>query len=306
MKRIHYLLLGLLVSLSIAAVSPSLPPTRIAPGSNITIVTNGVNSFTISSAAGGAGAQLDGTNVFTGTNRFSSVVIATNTANTFAGSLIASSSVTNLPAITVETGVIRANDGSALAPAYSFSSSTNTGIWSSGGSLIFGTPNKSVSGYFQGSNGKLVLEVGLEVQEDITLFASYGSPMGIQRSGTNLMLVPYGLGAVTMTNLIATNFVTSSLWVGPGGTTITNYASATATLNFASILAAGYEDLSITVTGAVVNDTVTIGLPATVLAGAIFNAWVSAANTVTVRCNNAGSIAVDPASATYRVGVTSH
>jgi len=71
MKRIHYVLLGLLVSLTIAAVSPSLPPTRIAPGANTTVVTNGVNSFTISSSAAGSGAQLDGTNVFTGTNTFS-------------------------------------------------------------------------------------------------------------------------------------------------------------------------------------------------------------------------------------------
>ena len=70
MKRIHYLLLGLLVSLTIAATGPGLPPTRIAPGTNTTVVTNGVNSFTISSSAGGSGAQLDGTNVFTGTNTF--------------------------------------------------------------------------------------------------------------------------------------------------------------------------------------------------------------------------------------------
>lgn len=65
MKRIHYLLLGLLVSLTIAAVSPTMPPTRIAPGTNVTVVTNGMNSFTIS-AAGAAGAvmnqnQFDGT-----------------------------------------------------------------------------------------------------------------------------------------------------------------------------------------------------------------------------------------------------
>jgi len=70
MKRIHYLLLGLLVSLTIAATGPGLPPTRIAPGANITITTNGINSFTIASAGGGSGAQLDGTNVFTGTNTF--------------------------------------------------------------------------------------------------------------------------------------------------------------------------------------------------------------------------------------------
>ena len=78
MKRIHYLLLGLLVSLTIAAVSPGLPPTRIAPGANTTVVTNGINSFTIASAGGGSGVQLTGTNVFTGTNTFSQPVFITN------------------------------------------------------------------------------------------------------------------------------------------------------------------------------------------------------------------------------------
>jgi hypothetical protein len=54
MKRIHYLLLGLLVSLTIAAVSPSSPPTRIIAGSGVTVVTNSAASYTIS-ASGGSG-----------------------------------------------------------------------------------------------------------------------------------------------------------------------------------------------------------------------------------------------------------
>lgn len=104
----------------------------------------------------------------------------------------------------------------------------------------------------------------------------------------------------------ATVTVGTGLTIGTAGTAVTNYASATATLNFASIPVHNYEDLTITVTGAVVNDTVTLGLPATVLAGVVYNAWVSASNTVTVRCNNFDSGSRDPASATYRVGVTSH
>ena len=57
MKRIHYLLLGLLVSLTIAAVSPTLPPTRLGAGSGIAITTNGVNSFTLASATGMLGTN---------------------------------------------------------------------------------------------------------------------------------------------------------------------------------------------------------------------------------------------------------
>jgi hypothetical protein len=145
--------------------------------------------------------------------------------------------------------------------------------------------------------------------------------LGCRSTGdSNFYLYSYGAAANALTVLrssanvgIGTDSAGSRLHVtgtgltiGTSGTAVTKYFSATATLNFGSILASGSEDLTITVTGAAVNDTVTLGLPATVLAGAIFNAWVSAADTVTVRCNNAGSIAVDPASATYRVGVTSH
>lgn len=79
--------------------------------------------------------------------------------------------------------------------------------------------------------------------------------------------------------------------------------SATATLNFGSILAAASEDLTITVTGAAVGDSVTLGLPAAPDATTTFNGFVSAANTITVRCFNVGTIAVDPASATYRATV---
>ena len=52
-----------------------------------------------------------------------------------------------------------------------------------------------------------------------------------------------------------------------------------------------------------VGDTVSLGLPASPDANGCFTAWVSAADTVTVRFNNYSSGAIDPASATYRVDV---
>lgn len=79
--------------------------------------------------------------------------------------------------------------------------------------------------------------------------------------------------------------------------------TATAALNFPSIAAAASADLTITVAGAAVNDTVAIGLPAAPTAGIVFNVFVSAANTVTVRATNITAGAVDTASATYRVTV---
>ena len=59
MKRLHFLLLGLLVSLTIAAVSPTLPPTRLIAGnSSVTIVTNGVNNFTLTAGGGNPATNL--------------------------------------------------------------------------------------------------------------------------------------------------------------------------------------------------------------------------------------------------------
>lgn len=88
-----------------------------------------------------------------------------------------------------------------------------------------------------------------------------------------------------------------------GGTAIAKVLSAAATLNFGSILAAASADLTITVTGAAVGDAVDLGCPTAPDTSIVYNAFVSAADTVTVRAFNVGAIADDPASATYRVAV---
>ena len=88
------------------------------------------------------------------------------------------------------------------------------------------------------------------------------------------------------------------------GLKLTAVLGASAALNFASIAAAASEDLTITLAGASVNNVVSLGLPAAPAAGLVFNAFVSAANTVTVRASNITGVAVDAASATYSVVVT--
>ena len=85
------------------------------------------------------------------------------------------------------------------------------------------------------------------------------------------------------------------------GSTINKVLTGSASLNFPSISAAGQQDLTITVTGAAVNDEVILGLPAAPTAGIVFNGFVSAANTVTIRATNVTASPVDPAAATYSV-----
>lgn len=88
-----------------------------------------------------------------------------------------------------------------------------------------------------------------------------------------------------------------------GGTQIQKVLSATATLDFGSLVSIGCEDLTITVTGAAVGDTVALGVPNGSVPSATFwfTGWVSTTNTVTVR--GCTLVSGDPASGTFRATV---
>jgi hypothetical protein len=77
---------------------------------------------------------------------------------------------------------------------------------------------------------------------------------------------------------------------------------STATLNFPTTATRTSSDLSFNVTGAATGDAVSLGVPnAAVLVNTCYTAWVSAANTVTVRFNNYDNAEKDPASAVFKV-----
>lgn len=81
--------------------------------------------------------------------------------------------------------------------------------------------------------------------------------------------------------------------------------TASAVLDFPNTVTPAASDLTITVTGAAVGDSVALGVPnASVPAGSVvFWAWVSAANTVTVRFSNSSAAAANPVSGTFKVTV---
>lgn len=97
-------------------------------------------------------------------------------------------------------------------------------------------------------------------------------------------------------------FNPETLTVG-GGSLLKKILSQTAVIDFASIAAQSTNTTTATVTGAAVGDTVNVNPGATPPAGVIFSAYVSAANTVTVRAQNITGGAIDPASDTYRLTV---
>jgi hypothetical protein len=79
------------------------------------------------------------------------------------------------------------------------------------------------------------------------------------------------------------------------------------TLNFASIAAGAYEDLTVSIVGATttMGACVTVGLPSTGGSpGIIYTGFVSAADTVTIRAFNPTAAPIDPASAVYSALIT--
>lgn len=80
-------------------------------------------------------------------------------------------------------------------------------------------------------------------------------------------------------------------------------ANVDAVLDFPNIMAGGFQDLTVNVKGATMGQSVSLGLPAAPPAGIVFQVWVSAAGTVTIRETNHTGSDIDPSITTYRVTV---
>lgn len=118
-------------------------------------------------------------------------------------------------------------------------------------------------------------------------------------AGTNLTASEAGAMEWNGTNL----FLTTS---GNVRQTINQGLTSTATLDFPSTNNDSFDNLTVTVTGALDGDVVTLGIPnaSVPAANSNFTAWVSDANIVTIRFNNNSGVSQDPASGSFKVFVT--
>ena len=162
-----------------------------------------------------------------------------------------------------------------------------------------GTPLEFFSSYnlFQSPTGIGFIRTG-DTTAWLTLANGTASlpPLKL-KSGTNVSSPTSGNIEFNGTNLFFTPSTTRH--------TVNHGLTGSATLNFPSTSTNISADLTITVTGAADGDVVSLGVPnAAVNANTSYSAWVSAANTVTVRFNNYSSGTVDPASASFKVFVT--
>lgn len=95
----------------------------------------------------------------------------------------------------------------------------------------------------------------------------------------------------------------SSTWTPFGATGIASALTVTANLNFPSISANSGSELTATVTGASVGDNVTANPSTSIEAGLLWNAYVSAANTVTLRVINYTGSPIDPVAKDWKITV---
>jgi hypothetical protein len=92
------------------------------------------------------------------------------------------------------------------------------------------------------------------------------------------------------------------------GTAISKHLSATASLSPGApgAVPGCSADVSLTVTGAAVGNTVYMGLPGSAVAGQVYSAWVDSTDTVKIRWCQLSGTAASPVSGTYRADVWQH
>lgn len=118
-------------------------------------------------------------------------------------------------------------------------------------------------------------------------------------SGTNLSTVENGSVEYDGTNYFASSNSTRF--------TIAKILNGSASLDFLNTPTLNSRDLTITVTGAQNEDPVSLGIPTAAISNnCTYTAFVSSANTVTVRFNNYSSASIDPSSGIFKVSVTKY
>jgi len=233
-----------------------------------------------------ATATSGSTSVFTSGGAFTALALKANlTANTFTST---QTFATNLVPSAAGTRSV----GTASLP---FSGMFASSFLNPTGTLLIGTQTASNTG-FRYNDITVMLLTSASLYFAVDNAMTFGLPAN--RSSNVYSVLGNFTGEVTgITPTVASSFATKGY---VDGLTLT----ATATLDFGSTAAGMSSDLTITVTGAVLGDVVTLGVPnASIVANTSYFAWVSATDTVTVRHNNYSALPTNPASGSFKVKV---
>lgn len=308
MKKLLFILLALCSPLFGQISTQKVNNTAVIYGANSTLTVNGnefVSNLVVRGAIIQTGSGAGSSNLFLAqSNYVGGVIYATNNGGHRIGSMsFAFNSIVSPSTLTI------AGTSVLLSPTTAGNVTTAIGFG------LNVTNNLTVSNAFTAPSALATHQVG---SLNILGLNIYGSGTGINVGGGgsgNVILHPSsqpvvvrGLGMTLTNNLSVSNSFTvgGTTQLGTNGSAFVFHKTATASLDFGNILAAGFADLTITVGGAAANDSVILGNPVDQDGSLDTEAFVSAANTVTVRAHNVGSIAVDQASKTYRVTVINY
>lgn len=146
---------------------------------------------------------------------------------------------------------------------------------------------------------------GLVLGHNVVGYGTAAPSAGVYKAGD----IWLNTGATAATNpwwYCTVGGTTGGTWVAFGAMGLKAALTATAALNFPNIVTLTSQELTITVTGAAVGDSVLVGPPAAIEANLTWAAFVSAADTVTIRVSNPTAGDINPASATWRATVLKH
>lgn len=256
---------------------------------------NNVPKFTSATAIGNSQIIDNGTNVGIGT---ASPISALNVS----GNADYTNNGWNDSQVTI-SGKTNANQRLRLG----YSTVDDFGYIQSG---LFGNAFKNLNLNPSGGNvgiGTATPNSTLEVAGTIRGVSLSTSPIG-SVAGTTIFDQGFnnnlGSAGITQLRFDAPTQTNTQRYINQSGNITLDYKGS-ATLDFPNVNAGSEQDLNVTVTGAAIGDVVSLGINGGAMpTGISYIGWVSAANTVTVRCYNYKPTGgVDPSSATFKVKV---
>ena len=280
---------------------------RIKSGGNVGIGTTAPNSLlhVAGVAQVGTANNLEGKISFYNTGGYNAITLKAPTG--------ATATEYTLPSADGTAAQVLTTDGSG---GLSWASPAGASGWS-----LTGNSGTTPGTNFIGTTDANDFVVKTNGQEQIRVLSTGKTGIGI--SPTALLHLGAGTATANTAPLkfsAGTNMTTpengaveydgTNYFVTSNGTRyyLTKTLTAISSLDFPSTSKQTASDLTITVNGALNGDAVILGIPnEAICAGACgFYAWVSAANTVTVRCWNATSGGINPAAGTFRVSVVKY
>jgi hypothetical protein len=206
-------------------------------------------------------------------------------------------SVTGTLPISVATGTTTPSISIANASTTA-SGVVTTGTQSIAGNKTF-TGDLATSGAFS-ATGFSTLTGGASVGTMATT-STLTHVLGVNSSNA---IGEIALGNLSISSGTLNVNVSDGIKTSSGAVALDMFRTITVGTDFPSTSAQSSSDITVTVTGAVAGQPVWLGVPnAAVSANTSYSAWVSAANTVTIRFNNYSSGSVNPSSGSFYVVV---